>query len=648
MSNNTLIWWPVLEDKEFLVEGRVMTVTADDKQICLTHFEGEICALDNHCPHQGGPLGEGSIEKGLLRCPWHGWDYHPCNGKAPGFDDGVDTYPVKIEGQRVYVGLPPIAPHLTTVADVMVETMVKAGVNSVFGMVGHSNLGLADAMRRQEKQGRLRYIGIRHEGAAAFAASAYGKLTGRPAACFAIAGPGSTNMFTGLWDARVDRSPLLALTGQVETQVIGTGTFQEVDLLQAFQSVAHYNHRVHKDSNHAELMTQAIRHAFLNREPVHLTFPDEVQITQAADTSIPDPRVRLTQQTIAPPLEQLNLALKLIGQAVRPVIVVGHGARFHMESVLTVAEKLKCPVLTTFKAKGQISDHHELSGGVLGRSGTPIASHFMNESDLLLVIGASFSKHTGITAKKPTIQIDFDPLALSKFHEIDCPVWGEISTTLGLLNEQLVLNARQQDHREEIAERWAIWRAEKSRRLQEDRGQGISSSFIFDRLTHSVPANAVICVDVGNNAYSLGRYFEARSQSFLMSGYLGSIGFALPAALGAWAAVGKDRPIIVVAGDGGICQYLAELTTIVKHNMPIKVVVLNNNELGKISKEQRSGEFPVWGTDLVNPNFAELAHSIGAKGFHAKTKTELTRGLTDLFLEPGPALLEIKSDVQLV
>ena len=648
MQKKELTWWPVLDDKQFLAEGRVMTVTADNQQICLTHHAGEICAMDNHCPHQGGPLGEGSIEKGLLRCPWHGWDYHPCSGKAPGFDDGVQTYPVKIEGQQVLVGLPTPQPHTTTVSDVMIATMIAGGVNTVFGMVGHSNLGLADAMRRQAKLGKLNYIGIRHEGAAAFAASAYGKLTGRPAVCFAIAGPGSTNMFTGLWDARVDRAPLLALTGQIETQVIGTGTFQEVDLLQAFQSVAHFNHRIHKDSHHTELMIQALRHALLNREPVHLTFPDEVQVSPADLGKITDPVQRITNQTITPPADQLAAAVKLLKNAQRPLIIVGHGARFQMKQVITLAEALHCPVVTTFKGKGLISDQHELAGGVLGRSGTPIASHFMNECDLLLVMGASFSKHTGITPKKPTIQIDLDPLALSKFQAVDCPVWGELSVTLELIIKQLGTAPVSMDLRPEIKERWDIWRREKARRLLEDRGQGLSSPVIFQALTDNMPANAVICVDVGNNAYSLGRYFESRQQSFLMSGYLGSIGFALPASLGAWAAVGDSRPVVVVSGDGGICQYLAELTTLVKYQMPVKVIVLNNNELGKISKEQRSGAFPVWGTDLVNPDFAELAASIGAQSFKVTEVEQLAPALSSLFETSGPALLEIKSDVALI
>ncbi len=431
-------WYKVLENKEDLLEGRVMTVTAGHKGICLAHFEGKFCALDNKCPHQGGPLGEGSIENGLLRCPWHGWDFHPCSGKAPGFDDGVPVYEVDERPDGIYIGLEEEEEHQRTITDVMAETMVNWGVNRVFGMVGHSNLGLADALRRQEEKGNLKFIGIRHEGAASFAASAYGKLTGRPAACFAIAGPGATNMFTGLWDAKVDRAPILALTGQVATQVVGTGNFQELDLIRAFTSVAEFNHRVQHNSQHSDLMSLAIKHAILKRDVSHLTFPDEVQTLHAKKTNQSlSPEGRITPMTIAPPKESFEKALALINQSKRPMIVVGHGARFHMEKIITLAEKLNCPVVTTFKGKGQISDSHPLGCGVLGRSGTPIASWFMNEADLLIVIGASFSKHTGITPKIPTIQVDFDPLALSKFHSIDAAVWGEISVTVEMFLGQL-------------------------------------------------------------------------------------------------------------------------------------------------------------------------------------------------------------------
>ena len=339
----------------------------------------------------------------------------------------------------------------------------------------------------------------------------------------------------------------------------------------------------------------------------------------------------------------------MLKKARRPVIIVGHGARFNMDSIIELAEQLNSPVLTTFKAKGQISDSHRLGCGVLGRSGTPIASYFVNESDLLLVIGASFSNHTGITPKKPTIQIDFDPLALSKFHKIDCAVYGEISRSTKLLKEQSSLFVENKINQEaEIVKRWEIWRAEKKNRLSEDRGKGISSMAVFDALTKLAPENAIMCVDVGNNAYSFGRYFESKQHTFLMSGYLGSIGFAFPAAMGAWAAVEKERPIVAVAGDGGFCQYLAEMTTAVKYKMPIKTIIVNNNELGKISKEQRAGGWDKWATDLVNPDFAQYAKICGALGIKVTQKGQLNHAMQELFKHQGPGLLEITADVKLI
>ena len=649
-TKKNITWHRVLDHRKDLPEGRVKTVTVQHKGLCLTHFEGKFSALDNKCPHQGGPLGEGSIENGMLRCPWHGWDFHPCTGLPPGgFDDGVETFPVKEEEDAIYIGMETEDAHEPTISDVMVETMVNWGVTKVFGMVGHSNLGFADAMKRQEQQGNLNFYGIRHEGAAAFAASAYGKLTGKPAACFTIAGPGATNLYTGMWDAKVDRAPFLALTGQVATQVVGTGNFQEVDLVRAFDTVAEFNQRVQSDSKHAELMSLAVKHAILKRDVSHLTFPDEVQERKAKSGTVAQhPTNRITPMEIAPPKEMSDKAIDLIKNAKRPLIIMGHGARAHKASIVAFAESLNAAVVTTFKGKGLIADSHPLGCGVLGRSGTPIASWFMNEADLLIVFGASFSNHTGITYKKPTIQVDFDPLALSKFHEVDVAVWGEISRTLGIFQNALQGQTNTIDQKDEIAARWAIWKEEKAKRLTETSENGWSSIAVFEAMNKHTPKNAVMCADVGNNAYSFGRYFEPENQDFLMSGYLGSIGFALPAAIGAWTAVGNTRPVVAVAGDGGLCQYLAEITTLVKYNMPIKLIVLNNHELGKISKEQRAGEFDVWKTTLSNPNFSEYAHSCGAWGRRVDQGDDLDAAMIALFENEGPGLLEIITDANLI
>ncbi len=652
--SKSLTWLKVLELDE-LEEGRVTSVTCDHKTLCLTRYKDQYGALDNKCPHQGGPLGEGSIENGLLRCPWHGWDYDPISGKAPGYDDGVETFPVESRKDGIYVGLPKESVHVQTVGDVMMETMSNWGIKHVFGMVGHSNLGVADALRVQEEANKINFYGIRHEGAASFACSAYGKLTGRPAACLSIAGPGATNLLTGLWDANVDRAPVLALTGQVDTQVLGPGAFQEIDLMAAFGKVAQWAQTALHTSKHAELMNLACKSAVLNRGVSHLIFPDEVPKLDAAEgIEAGSPEGRMPALDITPPDSAINQAINLLSRSKRPVIIVGHGARFSIEGIIELAEMMNCPVITTFKAKGLISDQHPLGGGVLGRSGTPVASWVMNESDCLLVFGASFSNHTGITPKIPTIQVDRDAMILGKFHAVDVPVWGEIGVTCHILRQRLVDKLSTTDQRKDVANRWTIWREEKHRREQDDRGQGLNSSAIFAALTRTLPENAIIAVDVGNNTYSFGRYFECTQQDVLMSGYLGSIGFSYPAAMGAWAATQEDDPkfqgrkVVSVSGDGGFGQYLAEVNTAVKYGMNITHVLLRNNELGKISKEQRAGNWDVWQTSLHNPDFSEYANLCGAMGISVKRKAELEEALIKALAHDGPSLVEIHSDAELI
>ena len=656
MMTETLDWISVGKTED-LPEGRVKTVSARNVYLCLSHFDGQWAAMDNHCPHQGGPLGEGSIERGIddkcwIRCPWHGWDFDPLTGAPPGGheDTGQTLYPVEVRGDEVFVGLEPEPPHERTITDVMAETMVNWGVKRVFGMVGHSNLGLADAIRRQTVIGDMSYIGIRHEGAAAFAASAYGKLTGKPAACLAIAGPGATNLLTGMWDAKVDRAPVLALTGQVQTQVFGPGAFQDIDLKSAFDAVSKFSQPVLSTSRHAELTSLAIKSALIERDVAHLIFPDDVQ-TQASDEPAQTPDGRISGPVVKPSDADVDAALKLIADAKRPMIIIGHGAWDAKDQIIALAEKLGAPVATTFKGKGLIPDSHPNAAGVMGRSGTPIASWFMNECDLQIVLGASFSNHTGIESSKPTIQVDFERMQLGKFHPVTLPVWGEIGAFCDAVVPQVV--EAEVNQVAELAVRWSMWRAEKTNRMAEEGSGGVHSAAIFEALARVAPEDALIAVDVGNNTYSFGRYFETKGQRVMMSGYLGSIGFALPAAMGAWSATQdfeefRGRKVISISGDGGFGQYAMEMTTAVKYGMDITHILLHNDELGKISKEQRAGEWPVWETSLVNPSFAAFARLCGAHGSKVTKGADVEAAIAEALAVNGPALVEIMSDAELV
>ena len=652
--------WISVGHVDDLPEGRVKTVTARTTSVCLVHFDGQWAAMDNRCPHQNGPLGEGSIEKGIddqcwVRCPWHGWDFDPLTGKPPGGheDTGQKMFPLDVRDGEIFIGLEPEPEEPRTISDAMVETMVNWGLKSVFGMVGHSNLGLSEAIRHKVGTGDIHYYGIRHEGAAAFAASAYGKLTGLPAGCLTIAGPGATNLLTGMWDAKVDRAPVLALTGQVQTQVLGPGAFQDIDLSSAFAAVSRFSQTVLSEDNAVELAALACKNAIVHQDVAHLIFPDNVQ-TVPSEAEPSGPGGRISRLDVTPSAADLEAAVEKINAAKRPIIIVGHGAFEARDQITQMAESLGAPVLTTFKAKGLVPDDHPNAAGVLGRSGTPIASWFMNETDLIIALGASFSNHSGIEPSKPIIQVDYDRMQLGKFHSVELPIWGEVGTFCTVVNKRINRNADAPDQVTELADRWRIWRAEKEKRLTEDHGAGLHSAAIFKALSELAPKDAIFAVDVGNNTYSFGRYLETKgTQRVLMSGYLGSIGFGLPAAMGAWAATQdisalKGRKVISISGDGGFGQYPMEFTTAVKYGMNITHLLLHNGELGKISKEQRAGEWPVWETDLVNPPFSAFARLCGGAGEKVTEADQIKSVLKEALAAKGPALVEFMTDAELV
>ena len=457
---------------------------------------------------------------------------------------------------------------------------------------------------------------------------------------------------TGLWDAKVDRAPVLALTGQVQTQVFGPGAFQDIDLKSAFEAVSRFSQPVLSTSNHAELMSLALKTALVERDVANLIFPDDVQ-TIPSEKQAGHPEGRMGGTEITPSAADLAKAAEMINGAKRPTIVLGYGAKDVREKVIALAEKIGAPVMTTFKGKGLIPDTHPLAAGVLGRSGTPIASWFMNEADLIISLGSSFANHTGIAPYKPIIQVDFERMQLGKFHPVTLPVWGEIGSFCDEIAAKVGKAGDAADQVAELVERWAIWREEKETRLSEDSGHGIHSAAVFKALTEFCPDDAIIPVDVGNNTYSFGRYFEPRGQRILMSGYLGSIGFSLPAALGAWCATQdfaeyKGRKVISISGDGGFGQYAMEFTTAVKYGMNITHILLNNSELGKISKEQRSGEWPVWETNLTNPSFAAFARLCGGHGHRVTDAAELNDAISAAIAHDGPSLVEIVTDADLV
>ena len=374
----------------------------------------------------------------------------------------------------------------------MVETMVTWGVEHVFGMVGHSNLGLADALRRQEEAGRLTYIGIRHEGAAAFAASAYGKLTGKPAACLTIAGPGATNLLTGLWDAKVDRAPVLALTGQVDSQVLGPGAFQEVDLAGAFGTVAAGARPCCRRSKPRRADEPGLQARARERDVSHLIFPDEVQTLPAAEGAEPGgPEGRVTSCEITPPPTRRSTKRgRTAGPDQAPADHRRPRRALQMEPIIELAERLGAPVITTFKAKGQIPDDHPL-GGRRARAQRHPGRELVHERvrPAARVRRLVLEPHRHLRRSKPIIQVDFDPMQLGKFHPVEVPVWGEIGVvtrTCCSTRCPTTLDDRRPARRSSPSAGRSGAPRRRSREA-DDRGDGVSSASVFAAMNRHDP-----------------------------------------------------------------------------------------------------------------------------------------------------------------
>ncbi len=524
----------------------------------------------------------------------------------------------------------------TTVADALAAELAAWGVRLIFGMPGESSLPLVDAVRRHDD---LRYIVVRHEETAAMAASAYHKLTGGVAACLTIAGPGATNLATGLYDAKEDRAAVLALCGQAQTQYTGPGGFQEIDQDAFFRPVTVFNNTVADPSTAIELLTRALRYAIINRGVAQLSVPSDVQRERLEpahcrrESCLPD-------GSIAPAGDAIERAARVIDAAEHPVIVAGWGAMKAAPAVLTLAEKIRAPVVTTFRAKGILPEENEWLVGIHGPLGPPQARKVVDEADLMITCGVGFSQHTDLPADKPTVQIEVDPLQIGR-HPFVVALWGHCDQILPVLVGRV--RERQDDA---VLPRIAFLKREWRDTLEREADPGavpLRPPFIMKVLSEVVPPDAVITVDVGENGWWFGRNFVMQQQRFAMSGYLGTMGFALPGAIAAKLAY-PEKTVICINGDGGFSMVMGDFTTAVKYDLPMVVVIMNNHELAMITQEQREAHYPPYATDLKNPEFAAYAELCGGGGRKVSRPEDLRAALAEAIRADVPFIVDIETD----
>jgi thiamine pyrophosphate-dependent acetolactate synthase large subunit-like protein len=519
----------------------------------------------------------------------------------------------------------------------LIEQIAAWGVKYVFGIPGTSTLGVVEAIRKNPK---VTYIQVRHEQTAAFMASAYGKLTRNIAACLGVSGPGATNLATGLYDASLDHSPVLALTGLVARQMTGPGTIQEIDQYSFFEPVCVFNKILMSEDQTTTLATLAIKHALLNKGVSHIGIPNDVQKLPCEANTLPF-EGRMPNLAFSQTDELVEKAATIIDEAKRPTIIAGFGAMGRGESLLELATKITAPIVTTFRAKGVVDEHDDLYVGSHGGIGSTAAAELVRKSDLLIVIGSSFSEMTNIPEKK-TVQIDINPLMIAKRYSVEAGLLGNSAILIPKLTDA-VKEKKSEEYLTEIKRLKKQW-IELLEQEADPSKKPIRPQYIIKVLNAMIASDAVISLDTGENCWWFGRNFwMKKTQKMAMSGYLASMGFGLPGAMAAALAY-PDRQIVCITGDGGFAMVMGDFLTVIKQKMPIKVFVFNNKQLGMIMQEQKVENYPNWQTELFDFNFANYAQNCGGVGIKVTEPKDLEGAVKKALSTRDPVIVDIDTD----
>ena len=525
-----------------------------------------------------------------------------------------------------------------TVSDVLVSQIAAWGVKLVFGIPGTSTLGVVDAIRKSN--GKVRYIQVRHEETAAFMASAYGKLTGHVAACLTISGPGTTNLATGLYDAQLDHSPVLALTGMVPRKLMGRGSLQEIDHQAFFEPLSVYNKTLMTEDQTTSLATLAIKHALLDQGVAHIGIPNDVQKLPFEAEVLPFegrmPNLAYGQEDWV-----IEKAAKVVDGSKRPLILIGFGCRGQGTKLLKLAMKIGAPIISTFRGKGIVDDSEPFYVGCQGGVGSTAAGELMEKTDLLIAVGVSFSDLSQIPQRR-MVQIDINPLMIARRYPVEAGLLGNSAVLIPKLTEK-VTQKNNADYQAEIARLKKAW-LDQLEKEADPNMKPIRPQYIIKILNQKIDPNAVISLDVGEHCWWFGRNFAMKkTQKLVMSGNLATMGFGLPGALAAALAY-PERQIVCLTGDGGLTMVLGDFLTALKYGLPVKVFVMNNKRLGMIMQEQKVEGYESWQTELHDYSFADFAEHSGGLGIKVTEPKMLEAAVEKALRSDKPAIVDIDTD----
>jgi len=539
-------------------------------------------------------------------------------------------------------------PMKMTGAEAIVKALEIEKADTIFGYPGAAISPFYDALLGS----KIRHILTRHEQGAAHAANAYARVTGRVGVCVSTSGPGATNLITGIANAYMDSVPIIAITGQVSTEMIGTDAFQEADITGSTAPFSKHNYLVKKAEDLPRIIKEAFHIAATGRPgPVVIDVPVDVQ-NSTIDFHYPDTvDIKGYKPTYKGHAMQIRRAAAALEDAKRPVICAGGGVITSnaYKEVLELAEKRSIPVVTTLMGIGAVPSAHPLHCGMVGTHGSPAANYVLNHADLVLILGArvgdrAIGAANGLAKRAKIVHIDIDPAEIGKNIHASIPLVGDVKRILAAMLELVSPGGNAE---------WASMAADFKRKKQpelsprtEKDSQYVNPKYLLSVLHEYLPAEAVVTTEVGQNQIWAANYYKVREpKTFITSGGLGTMGYGLPAAVG--VKIGKPEvPVVVISGDGSFQMSMQELGTMKQHGIGVKIILFNNYRLGMVRELQlnkHGGRYSQVFLDK-NPDFVALVGAYGFKGERISSDSQVKAALERLTADDEPYLLECMVD----
>ncbi len=533
-------------------------------------------------------------------------------------------------------------PEVISGSEILLRSLLLEGVDCVFGYPGGAVLYIYDAMHGNTD---FNHILTRHEQGAIHAADGYARASGKVGVCIATSGPGATNLVTGIATAYMDSVPLVVITGNVMSTLIGTDAFQEADITGITMPITKHSYLVRNVEDLARTIHEAFHIANTGRKgPVLIDIPKDVSAQQTLFQPVTGVNIRGYNPTINPNKLQVDKMIKAIAEAERPLILAGGGVVYSgaHEELLEFVTKTEIPITTTLLGLGGFPSGNELWLGMPGMHGTYTANTSIQNADLLINIGARFDdrvtgKLSGFAPLAKVIHIDIDPAEIGKNVPTDIPIVGDVKTVLGLANKTAV--------RAEKADEWrAKLKASKAQYpfRYKDSDTELKPQWVVELIHETTGGDAIVTTDVGQHQMWAAQYYPFnKPRSWVTSGGLGTMGFGFPSAIGAQMAQ-PDRTVVSINGDGGMQMCAQELAICAINNIPVKVVILNNQVLGMVRQWQELIHGNRYSyIDLAgSPDFVKLAEAYGVKGFRASNKEDAKAVWEEALRHPGPAVVE--------